>query len=138
MEKDDLKMRTAVQALTFIIIVNLTMWMYVQVDVEPVSTMAPGISVENILTTFNATRITKTWTSGHDIPYVGDIVAGTLFLINAIAAIVKVGALITGGFPLMLISMGTPLAFATVFSVIWAMVWFWAIIEMISGRDTGI
>lgn len=131
------RLKVAPSVVSFLVVVNLVMWMMVEADIEPVSGLAPAISIENLVSTFNATRIAKTWSTwAHDMPYVGDIVGGTIMMVNALASVLKVGVLVSVGFPVMLAMMGAPLPFTVISGVIFAMIWFWYILELMSGRRT--
>ena len=130
-----MKVPTAV--LTFVITVNLVSYAYAESGVEPTYSLNPAISIDNLLETFNSTRVVNTWnTWAHGIPWAGDIVAGIMFIVNALFALLKIGGIATAMFPLMLSGMGMPIYVTAIFSVLWGMTWFLFILEMMSGRKT--
>lgn len=129
-------MKNAQVVTSFVIVINLMAWLFADAGIEPMVTSS-ALDIDNLLNTFNTTRAVENWTSwAHGIPWAGDIVAGLMFIINAVGAIVKVGVIITAGLPLMLMQWGAPLQWSTVITVLWAFSWFFYAMDVVTGRRT--
>ena len=90
--------------------------------------VAPLINPESVAQTFNATATARSW-GGFTLPIyiIGDIVSGLTMFMNAVKDFV-------GGFYYLLLAFGAPVPIAIILTAVEQVVFWFGVIEFISGR----
>jgi len=130
-------MKRATTVLVFIMLMNMVAWLYADAGIEPVYGLSPALRSQNLFETFNTTKMMESWSTwSHDIPWAGDIVAGTMFIMNAVSAVVKIGFVSQTTIPTMLIESGLHSGWVAVYMFLYVYTWYFFMVDMLSGRTT--